>query len=123
MSERSTARAAATWSLKRCTYVSIATDSPGARPKQPRRFPIERPQIAQMLVDQARRDEIVDAAAETCRGDIGFEKVIVDIAATSDRQHFRREIDAVESGDATSPEPGAGPAGSTPEISRVSDGG
>ena len=49
--------------------------------------------------------------------------MIVDIAATSDRQHFRREIDAVESGDATSPEPGAGPAGSTPEISRVSDGG
>src|SRR6267142_6137115 len=94
-----------------------------ARPKQSRRLAIERTQVAEMLVDETRRDEVVDAPAETRRRDVGFEEAVIDLAAARHRQHLGRQIDPVESSNAMRAEPGTGPAGSASEVDRALEGG
>ena len=74
-----------------------------------------------MLFHQAGRDEIVDAALQPCRGDVGVDELIVDLAAAGHRQHLRRQIDPVEPDDASGPQPGAGSAGPASEIGRALD--
>jgi hypothetical protein len=76
-----------------------------------------------VLVHQARRDEVVDSPVEAGRRDVGQLEPIVDAARPRAGQHLRRQVDAVDPGDATASEPRAGPAGSTPEIGGARGGG
>src|SRR6266436_33990 len=86
-------------------------------------FTIERLQVPQMLVHQARRDEIVGAIVKASGGDVGPIESFVDSPPACDRQHLRCQVDPIDSGDATGPGPGAGPAGPASEVGRPFDGG
>ena len=91
--------------------------------QQPCPFAVQRSQVPQMLVHQARRDEIVGAAFETRAGDVGLRQPLVDSAPARDRQHLGRQVDPIDAGDAMLAEPGAGSPGPAAEVRRPFDGG
>ena len=102
--------------------VEADEDEATAGREQPRRLGVERPQVGEVLVDQAGDDEVVGAGVEPGRADLGLADRAVDAPGARRREHRRREVDPVDLPHAPRCQPSPGPPRPATEICRSTDG-
>ena len=82
---------------------------------------VERAQVGQVLVDQARDDEVVGGRRKAGVGHVGLDEAGVDLARAGHVEHLGREVDAVDRGDAALAQPRPGPARAAAQIGGALD--